>query len=116
MKVSHLSTLILAAQYLAEARPQITATTPVGCKVIRGDKDWPAQALWTQELPGTVETVRKSGNTSSTDYTYVARNYSHVAAAVKFASKYNLRLSVINSGHDFLGRYVSNSSASKPIS
>lgn len=38
------------------------------------------------------------------DYVVAAKNAQHVSEGVKFAKKFNLRLSVKNTGHDFLGR------------
>jgi hypothetical protein len=79
-------------------------STPVGCRVIKGDDHWPAQAVWLQELPGAVVTTPRPGNVSSTDFTYIAKTVSDVQAAVKFATKHNVRLTITNSGTDFLGR------------
>lgn len=39
-------------------------------------------------------------------YVVNASDAQHVVEAVKFASKHNLRLSVKNTGHDYLGRYL----------
>ncbi|KAG4412954.1 hypothetical protein IFR04_013904 [Cadophora malorum] len=38
------------------------------------------------------------------DYVIMAKTKQHVAAGVKFAREYNLRLVVRNTGHDFMGR------------
>ncbi|KAH6683460.1 FAD/FMN-containing isoamyl alcohol oxidase-like protein MreA [Halenospora varia] len=38
------------------------------------------------------------------EYVIVAKKKQHIAAGVKFASKYNLRLVIRNTGHDFMGR------------
>jgi hypothetical protein len=79
-------------------------STPVGCRAIKGDSNWPTQDVWTKELPGVVPTARRLGNVSLTDYTFIAKNVFDVQAAVKFAVKYNTRLTITNSGSDFLGR------------
>ena len=77
--------------------------TPV-CKVITGDKDWPADDVWKKEIPGVEKSPALSGNTTRPDWVINAKGPSDVQAAVSFAAKYNVRVSVINSGHDFLGR------------
>jgi hypothetical protein len=100
-------TLALTALQLAEA---VQATsTPVGCRAVHGDTSWPSQEIWFQELPGVVATRARPSNASKTDFTYIARNASDVQAAVNFATKHNVRLTITNSGTDFLGRYVSTS-------
>jgi hypothetical protein len=80
--------------------------TPVGCRAVKSDTNWPAEAVWLQELPEAFVTRPRPGNASVTDFTYIARNASAVQAAVKFATKYNVRLTITNSGTDFLGRCV----------
>jgi hypothetical protein len=100
-------TLILTAlQCAAAAFEDFSDTrveTPSGCKAIKGDSSFPDISVWNSELPGVVPTVRKEDPATSTDYTFVAWNASDVQKAVRFASWHNVRLSVINSGHDFLG-------------
>ncbi|KAL3450831.1 hypothetical protein BJX65DRAFT_322349 [Aspergillus insuetus] len=43
-------------------------------------------------------------------YSAVVRTAQHVQASVKFAAKYNIKLAIRNSGHDFLGRSAAPSS------
>ncbi|KAG9233803.1 isoamyl alcohol oxidase [Amylocarpus encephaloides] len=38
------------------------------------------------------------------DYVIIAKKTKHIAAGVKFARRYNIRLVVRNTGHDFMGR------------
>lgn len=78
---------------------------PSGCKVISGDAGFPKDADFKAALPGVVA-LPKTPDAPRPDYQFTAKTYADVQAAVKFAAKYNIRLSVLNSGHDFLGRYV----------
>jgi hypothetical protein len=96
-------TLILVALRCGAAVSNGTVETPSGCKAIKGDRSFPDISVWNNELPGVVPTVRKGDPFTSTDYTFVAWNASDVQKAIRFASSHNIRLSVINSGHDFLG-------------
>jgi hypothetical protein len=88
---------VLAAA-LAEAGP-----APANCRKISTDSDWPAPEVWEAELKG-VETVMPMKNQKHPDYVYEAARVESVQRAVNFAVKHNVRLSIINSGHDFLGR------------
>ena len=78
---------------------------PVNCKKLPIDADWPSEQVWKTELKGAEPRGPQKAWTSP-DYTYEASKAVHVQNAVKFAAKYNLRLSIINSGHDFIGRWV----------
>jgi hypothetical protein len=76
---------------------------PAGCKRLPSDSDWPSEETWKTELPGS--TKRGAQKTwTSPDYTYVANTAAKVQTAVKFAAKHAVRLSVLSSGHDFVGR------------
>jgi hypothetical protein len=87
----------------SSAAPAAPAATPV-CKVIAGDKNWPADDVWTKEIPGVQKSPEISGTTTRPDWVINAKEATDVQAAVNFAAKYNVRVSIINSGHDFLGR------------
>jgi hypothetical protein len=83
--------------------PTIQKTNaPTHCKKLPTDADWPPPEIWKAEL--------KSANVLMPDelkhpqYILEAKTVQHVQDAVKFTAKYNIRLSIINSGHDFLGR------------
>jgi hypothetical protein len=83
----------------------LTSTTgsPEGCRVMSGDTNWPKPEVWQKELPGV--TPRKiAPNSFHPDYQISARTVQDVQNAVKFVAKYKIRLSIINSGHDYLGR------------
>lgn len=85
--------------------PSPTGAAPTGCKVIAGDAGFPNAAAFSAALPGVVA-LPKTPDAPRPEYQYTVKTYADVQAAVKFAAKYNIRLSVLNSGHDFLGRYV----------
>lgn len=74
------------------------------CKVIPGDKDWPTDQVWTKEIPGVVKSDPVRGKITRPDWVVNAKSVEDVQAAVNFAAKHNVRVSIINSGHDFLGR------------
>ncbi|KAF2395824.1 FAD-binding domain-containing protein [Trichodelitschia bisporula] len=75
---------------------------PAGCRVLATDADWPAPDVWKAELKGT-EPI-ESGVKKHPNFIYEASRVEHVQRAVRFAAKHNVRLSIINSGHDFMGR------------
>jgi len=70
------------------------------CKVIASDPKWPTEAQWKDALPA----AKKLSKAGHTNYKIRVTKYSQVQDAVKFAAKYNIRLSTICSGHDFSGR------------
>jgi FAD binding domain-containing protein/berberine-like enzyme len=76
---------------------------PVECKVISGDPVWPAPAIWSQELPG-VKEQKSSQRTKHANYRFDINSIDQVVAAINFTKKYKVRLSILNSGHDFHGR------------
>jgi hypothetical protein len=76
---------------------------PAGCKKLSTDADWPSTDVINAELPGW-EASMPDGKLKHPDYIYEAKSVASVQRAVRFAAKHNVRLSVINSGHDFLGR------------
>jgi hypothetical protein len=102
--------LLLTALHLTTAFawevPLQGSPAPAGCKVMPGDSNWPALDVWTRELPGVVETGPKDANSTRPDYEFAAMTPADVQTAIKFATKYNVRFVIINSGSDFLGRSV----------
>jgi hypothetical protein len=78
---------------------------PVGCKKLPIDADWPSPETVNKELAGW-EKPEKDGTKKHPDYVYEVKTVASVQRAVKFVTKHNIRLSIISSGHDFLGRYV----------
>jgi len=85
-----------------------TGVTPQGCKPIFTDDKFPSDAAFKAALKGVSRIPKPTANSLDKglhpDYLYRATTYKGVQDAVKFADKYNIRLSVINSGHDFVGR------------
>jgi hypothetical protein len=74
------------------------------CKAIPGDKEWPADEVWTKGIPGVEKSEAQVDNITRPDWVLNAKGAEDVAAAVKFAAKHQIRVSIINSGHDFVGR------------
>jgi FAD/FMN-containing dehydrogenase len=100
MKFILFSTLISLAALSAAVED---VQGPAECKVIPGDSAWPAPATWAQELPGVKE--QKSGKGAEhANYRFDVNSVDQVIAAVKFTKRHNVRLSILNSGHDFHGR------------
>jgi heat shock protein HslJ len=84
---------------------------PPGCKKLPKDADWPAETVWKAELPGVMARGPQIANATLPDYSYQARTVEQVQKAVKFVAENNIRLSILNSGHDFIGRSVCNRSS-----
>lgn len=97
--------------------PKAKTTTPAGCRKLDTDVDWPTEAQWKQALPGIIKrsTTLPKG-VRRPDYRFRAEKYADVQAAVKFCAKNNIRLTIINSGHDFLGRNDAPSGLSLDVS
>lgn len=80
-----------------------------GCRTLPTDTDWPTLEEWQAAIPG----VQAENNSDSLgplpDYRIRATSYSDVQAAVKFAAENNVRVSVITTGHDQLGRNIAGS-------
>jgi len=76
------------------------------CKLLPGDPKWPAVDVWKNALPGVValEKSKEEGSPRRPDYQLVATTTEQVQAAVKFSAEKNVRLTILNSGVDFLGR------------
>jgi hypothetical protein len=78
---------------------------PAGCKKLPIDADWPSPDIVNKELPGW-EKPEADGMKKHPDYIYEVKTIASVQRAVRFVTKHNIRLSIISSGHDFLGRYA----------
>jgi hypothetical protein len=86
---------------------QLAAATPLAdlsCKTMPGDPSWPAPDEWAKALPGVTPRGPQDANVPRPDYQLTVTSPAQVQAAVKFATEKNIRLTVLNSGHDFLGR------------
>ena len=86
-----------------EPAPAGKLPAPASCKRLPIDADWPSPEVVDEELPGW-EMPMPDGIKKHPDYTYEVKRVASVQRAVRFVTKYNMRLSIINSGHDFLGR------------
>jgi hypothetical protein len=97
--------------------PQIQngARTPQGCRVISTDAGWPKPEEWQKALPGAISRGPQ-GKMVYPDYTFRAKSIEDVQKAVKFASGNNIRISIIASGHDYLGRNNAASGLSLDVS
>ena len=80
------------------------AKVPEGCRPIKGDDKWPAEDVWMKELPGVAVTGPGKNGQKHPDYRLTVKNVQDAQNAMKFASKYGVRVSIINSGHDYMGR------------
>lgn len=85
--------------------PLVRTVAPEGCKKLSVDADWPTKDILDAELPGW-EPRMAGQKAQHPDWTYQVKSVSSVQRAVQFAAKHNVRISILNSGHDFLGRYV----------
>jgi hypothetical protein len=83
--------------------------TPEGCRKLNTDTDWPAQKAWEDAMPG-VEYLRSAFKRGTTpDYRYQVRSVPDVQRALKFAQDNNIRVTIITTGHDYLGRSTASS-------
>jgi FAD/FMN-containing dehydrogenase len=93
----------LPANATATAVPSIpNSIASPKCKKLPIDADWPSPEEWKRELPG-IETIMPQ-KLKHPQYTYEVTKVEQVQRAVKFVTKHNIRLSIYNSGHDFIGR------------
>lgn len=79
---------------------QAVPAGPASCKRLSTDATWPAAALWRQAMPE-VEKFGAKGSKQHPNMRLDATSVDEVLAAVKFAASNNIRLSILNSGHDF---------------
>jgi FAD/FMN-containing dehydrogenase len=98
---SFVAVLIAVAQLCVQSIAVSMAAS--NCKVIPGDPTWPAASIWKGELPTAMEQA-SGGKQKHATYRIDVQTVDEVTKAVKFASKHNIRLTLLNSGHDFLGR------------
>jgi FAD/FMN-containing dehydrogenase len=78
-----------------------SSDTPPGCKRLASDRGWPEDYIWRKALP---DVFKKLKGTEAPDYFFQAQNVADVQKAINFARDHNVRLSVIGTGHDFIGR------------
>jgi hypothetical protein len=78
-----------------------SSTAPQGCKLLASDKGFPADNVWKAAFPNA---FKKMKGTEGPDWWVQATSIGVVQKAVTFAKEHNVRLSVISTGHDFMGR------------
>ena len=80
-----------------------TTVAPAGCKLLPSDKGWPADEVWRQTFPGV---YKKLKGTVGPDWYFQVKSVEDVQKGVNFAREHNVRLTIISTGHDFMGRLV----------
>jgi hypothetical protein len=98
-------TALLVVSATSNAAPNDN-TTPEGCRKLKIDVDWPTLAAWKTAIPGVT-----AGNAGpqGPDYRIQVKDFADVQNAVKFATKNNIRVTIITTGHDQIGRSDSSS-------
>ncbi|KAF2667400.1 FAD-binding domain-containing protein [Microthyrium microscopicum] len=94
--------LVAVVTILAQLCSHTIAASP-DCKVIPGDSKWPTPEEWKEKLP-TAQKQAEKGSMKHATYRIDVKTVDEVKAALEFVKKHNIRLSILNSGHDFLGR------------
>ena len=86
------------------ARVIAGAEAPQNCNRLPTDSDWPSEDVWKAALRGVEPRGRVVVGNARPDYAYEVKTVEEVQNAVNFVAKHNVRLSILNSGHDFIGR------------
>jgi hypothetical protein len=81
------------------------------CRKLPGDAGWPAPDVWSKVLPGAVPRGPQDPKLTRPDYQLTVTSIAEVQAAVKFTADHGIRLTILNSAHDFLGRHVDHSNS-----
>lgn len=79
---------------------------PKGCRLIPGDDGFPTATEFSAALPGVMAISPGSSPIKEhkrPQYIVSASTVAQVQAALKFSGERNIRISIYNSGHDFLG-------------
>ncbi|VUC37252.1 unnamed protein product [Clonostachys rosea] len=74
------------------------------CRKLPTDPDWPRPEVWEAELAGVIPIKDNATTGPLPDYRLRARSIEDVQSAVRFATDHNIRLAVVTTGHDQLGR------------
>lgn len=101
-----LYTLLRSTLVLAWAiSPGDATKTDKKCRLLPQASDWTSPETWSAELPG-VTSIKDENNKTGPipDYRLRAQSIEDVQTAVRFASEHNVRISVITTGHDQIGR------------
>jgi hypothetical protein len=99
--------------FLLLAVAQDSATKGQECRKLPGDAGWPASDVWSKALPGVVARGPQDPKVRRPDYQLTATSIAEVQAAVKFTAEHGIRLTILNSAHDFLGRFLDHSNELK---
>jgi hypothetical protein len=94
---------VTSAEPIPEGPQSSKLPAPAGCKKLPSDADWPSNEVLNAELKGWEPRVANQ-SLKHPDWIYEVKTVANVQRAVKFAAKHNVRISILNSGHDFLGR------------
>jgi hypothetical protein len=78
--------------------------TPPGCRALKSDESFPPRDVWAKLLPGAEPTLPQSNGLKHPDYRFSIRSAADVEKAVAFATSHNLRITIINTGHDYMAR------------
>ncbi|KAF5007215.1 hypothetical protein FDECE_6449 [Fusarium decemcellulare] len=87
----------------------LATNAPQGCNKLYSDDDWPSLDEWHDAIPGVVKESNSDSHGSLPDYRIRAQSYADVQAAVKFSAKHKIRLTVLTTGHDEVGRNTAGS-------
>jgi hypothetical protein len=85
------------------ATMKVKSPAPSNCKKLSTDSDWPANDVWKSELPGVLP-IEPNKRLKHPDWVYKINTVEQVQKAVRFAATHNVRLTIINTGHDFMNR------------
>lgn len=94
----------IAISALVISPSNAAAKTYKTCRKLPKDPDWPSPEIWDAALPGVIPIQQNATTGPLPNYRFRAQSAEDVQAAVRFATEHNVRLSVITTGHDQLGR------------
>ena len=95
-------TQIVTLVFIAAAKAVDAKVAPAGCRKLNTDTDWPSSAAWQAAFPGVIP---KPANIKiGPDYRIRVQTAGDIQKALKFANDNNIRVSIIATGHDFMGR------------
>lgn len=88
----------------ADQTLRVGAATPPGCRALKSDEGFPPHDAWIKALPGVEPIPPQSNGLKHPDYRLAASSAVDVERAVAFATSHNVRISIINTGHDYMAR------------
>ena len=104
MKSLHTLQLFALLSNLCNGTILNTTITPPGCRKLNIDIGWPSREVWEKSLPGIIPTPGSDDYGPLPDYRLQVKTVPDVQNAVRFAVRHNIRLTVLTTGHDQLGR------------